>query len=61
MTNDIRALVLRDLTALNLGTLAIAFVIAELFYKFGSFTVEAAAFLGTWYALRVVASALIRR
>lgn len=52
---DVRALVLRDLTLVNLVPLATAFVIAELFYKFHSFTLEAAAFLATWYVLRVVA------
>ncbi len=29
----------------------IAFVIAELFYKFHSFTLECIAFLATWYVL----------
>lgn len=29
----------------------LSLVIAELFYKFHSFTLEAVAFLGTWYAL----------
>lgn len=30
---------------------AVAFVIAELFYKFHSFTLETLAFLGTWLVL----------
>ena len=30
-------------------------LIAELFYKFHSFTLEAIAFLGTWYLFDVVA------
>ena len=29
----------------------VAFVIAELFYKFHSFTLECAAFLATWFVL----------
>lgn len=29
---------------------AVAFVVAELFYKFHSFTLECLAFLATWYA-----------
>ena len=33
--------------------LAIAWLIAELFYKFHSFTLECAAFLATWFALDV--------
>lgn len=57
---SIRALVLSDLTAINVTTLAIAFVVAETFYKFRSFTVEAAAFLVTWYVLRLAARAIFR-
>jgi hypothetical protein len=41
-----------------------AFVIAELFYKWGSFTLECAGFLATWYAVSLafslVASAVAR-
>jgi hypothetical protein len=39
-------------TAVTLVTLAIAFVIAEQFYKFHSFTLETIAFLATWWVLR---------
>jgi hypothetical protein len=39
-------------TAITLISLAIAFAIAESFYKFHSFTLETAAFLATWWALR---------
>lgn len=60
-TTDIRALVLSDLTAINVVTIGIAFVIAEMFYKFHSFTLEAAAFLATWYVLRIVARAALGR
>jgi hypothetical protein len=35
----------------NLPTFVIAVVIAEVFYKFHSFTLECLSFLGTWYAL----------
>jgi hypothetical protein len=52
---SIRALVLSDITAINAVTLATSFVIAEAFYKFHSFTLEAGAFLATWYVLRVIA------
>lgn len=57
---SIRALVLSDLTVINVTTLAIAFVVAETFYKFRSFTLEAAAFLVTWYVLRLAARAIFR-
>lgn len=60
-TVDIRALVLSDLTAINIVTVTVAFVIAETFYKFHSFTLEAAAFLATWYVLRLVGRALVGR
>jgi len=36
--------------------LAIAFLIAELFYKWGSFTLECAGFLATWYVLSLAFS-----
>ena len=42
---------LRRLAAEQLPALAIAWVIAELFFKFKSFTLECAAFLATWYLL----------
>lgn len=52
---------IRSLTSLRtyleqLGVLAASFVIAELFYKFHSFTLECAAFLATWYVLDLVTS-----
>ncbi len=60
-TTDIRALVLSDLSAINVVTVSVAFVIAEMFYKFHSFTLEAAAFLATWYVLRIAARAALGR
>jgi hypothetical protein len=52
-------LMFRLLTSISTGELfkrqlpvfLVAFVIAELFYKFHSFTLECAAFLGTWFVL----------
>ena len=40
------------------GVLLIAFLIAEFFYKFHSFTLECVAFLATWYALGAIAAML---
>lgn len=57
---SIRTMVLSDLTVINVTTLAVAFVVAEMFYKFRSFTLEAAAFLVTWYVLRLAARAIFR-
>jgi len=59
-TTSIRALVLSDHTVINVTTLALAFVVAEMLYKFRSFTLEAAAFLVTWYVLRLAARAIFR-
>ena len=39
--------------------LVAAFVIAEIFYKFKSFTLECAAFLVTWYALSWIQSRIL--
>ena len=40
-------------------SLLIAWVIAELFYKFHSFTLECAAFLLTWFAIDLLLSLLV--
>lgn len=40
---------------------AAAFLIAELFYKFGSFTLETGVFLATWYALSWAQAAVTGR
>jgi len=37
-----------------------ALIVAEIFYKFGSFSLECLAFLATWYAFDLVLS-LFRR
>jgi hypothetical protein len=42
---------LRTVLTEHAPTLGMAFVIAEVFYKFHSFTLECLAFLGTWYLL----------
>ncbi|MEK7284731.1 MAG: hypothetical protein AAB284_04285 [Chloroflexota bacterium] len=55
----VRSLLTLDL-AIDTVTLGTALVIAEQLYKFHSFTLEALAFLGTWYGLRKVAG-LFRR
>jgi hypothetical protein len=46
-----RAMTFRAWSTQQLPTLLIAGVIAELFYKFHSFTLETGAFLATWWAL----------
>lgn len=46
-------------TLVTFISLAIAFGIAETFYKFHSFTLECAAFLVTWYGLSWVQSLIV--
>ena len=48
-------------TVVTLATLAVAFVIAEQFYKFHSFTLETIAFLATWFVLRRAALFFVPR
>lgn len=42
------------------ATLLLAFAIAELFYKFHSFSLECVAFLATWYVFGAVAHVITR-
>ncbi|MGH2492866.1 MAG: hypothetical protein ACRDF9_15325 [Candidatus Limnocylindria bacterium] len=49
------------LTLVTFISLAIAFGIAETFYKFHSFTLETGAFLATWWVLRRIGLLLVKR
>lgn len=40
-----------DLVARQLPSFTASFVIASLFYRFGSFALESVAFLATWFAI----------
>ncbi len=44
----------------QLPTLGAALLVAELFFKFGSFGLECIAFLATWYVLDAMAAWLAR-
>lgn len=46
-----RSLSLREFLLSQAPTLLVALAIAEMFYKFHSFLLEAGAFLATWYVL----------
>jgi len=46
-----RSIPVRQLLLEQVPAFTISFVIAELFYKFHSFTLECMAFLITWYVL----------
>jgi hypothetical protein len=50
----IRSLPFWQLLSEQVPTLGTALIIAELFYKFHSFTLECIAFLATWYVLDAV-------
>jgi hypothetical protein len=56
----IRSLPLRSIFAAHGPALAGSWLIAELLYKFGSFTLELAAFLGTWFVIDAVLSFSLR-
>lgn len=47
----IRTLGLEAALARELPPLVVAFTLAEIFYKFGSFALECVAFLATWFVL----------
>jgi hypothetical protein len=55
----IRLLPLKRLAFEQMPALALAWLIAELFYKFHSFTLECAAFLATWFVLDALIQALV--
>jgi hypothetical protein len=48
-----RSVPLRELLLTQAPALLVSFVIAELFYKFHSFTLECLAFLATWFVIDV--------
>lgn len=50
----IHSLSMSELLRQQFPVFAISFLIAEFFYKFGSFALECVAFLVTWYVLDAV-------
>ena len=52
----IKTLSIRSLLVGQLPAITVAFVIAETFYKFHSFTLECLAFLATWYVFDFILS-----
>ena len=57
----IHSLTVNELFKRQLPVFLLAFVIAELFYKFHSFTLECAAFLATWYVLDAIVQWVVPR
>ena len=47
----LRSRPLRHLLSRQAPALALSLLVAELFYKFGSFTLECLGFLATWFVL----------
>ena len=56
----IRSVPLRQLLARQAPALAASLLIAELFYKFGSFTLECLGFLVTWFVLDAIFAGISR-
>ena len=61
MYDLIRSVPLRKLFAEQAPVLGCAMLIAELAYKFHSFTLECTAFLATWYMLDAVRASIWQR
>ena len=57
----IHSLTVNELFKRQLPIFLLAFVVAELFYKFHSFTLECAAFLATWYVLDAIVQWVVPR
>lgn len=57
----IQAIPVRHLLSEQLPVAAASLLIAEVFYKFGSFTLECVAFLSTWFLLDAGVSLAIGR
>ena len=62
----LRSVPWRNLVTTQAPALLASFVIAELFYKFHSFTLECLAFLATWFAIdalltRLRGTSIVRR
>ena len=51
MHRFIKSMTTREILAEQVPAMTLSMLIAEMFYKFHSFTLECLAFLGTWYLL----------
>jgi hypothetical protein len=58
MFQFVRAVGGLDLATRQAPVFAVSFVVASLLYKFGSFALEAGAFLATWFVLDAVVEAI---
>jgi hypothetical protein len=55
-----RSMSLRSLLVEQLPVLLLSMIIAEVFYKFRSFTLETIAFLATWFVIDFVVQRVLR-
>lgn len=60
MYSLIRVLPAKQLAYEQVPALVIAWFIAELFYKFHSFTLECGAFLATWFVIDALIQVVVR-
>jgi hypothetical protein len=56
----VRFLPIKQLAYEQMPALAFAWIIAELFFKFHSFSLECAAFLATWFMLDALVQRVVR-
>ena len=56
----LRLLTVERLAYEQVPTLTLAWIIAEYFFKFHSFTLECAAFLATWFILDALVQKVVR-
>lgn len=61
MYHLIRSVTAKRLIVLEGPALLLALLVAEAFYKFGSFTLECLAFLPTWYVVSLLLDVIVRR
>ena len=65
MHRFIKSMTTREILAEQVPAMTLSMLIAEMFYKFHSFTLECLAFLGTWYLLdlliRLVFKLILRK
>ncbi len=60
MYSLMRSMSLRSLLVEQLPVLLLSMIIAEVFYKFHSFTLETIAFLATWFVLDFIVQSVRR-
>ncbi len=60
MHTFIKSMTLREFFVEQVPALTLSILIAELFYKFHSFTLECLAFLATWYVLDLFMSVIFK-